>query len=84
MKLKFYMPSDKELLVDIVRMAYSITTERKIVIMPPFNKKDAIFLINSNFVNNNGSTSDSILPEHYAKPLNNCRVQYSKSQDEKV
>lgn len=69
MKLKFYIPSDKELPFDSLRLAYSTTSEHKIVTTPPFGKPVIIFFVNPNSVKNFGSTSGGILLGQHTEPL---------------
>lgn len=69
MQLKFYIPSNKDLPFDSIRLAYSTSAERKIVTTPPFGKPVIIFFINPDSVNNYSLTSQGVLLGQHTQPL---------------
>jgi len=69
MNLKFYIPPNKELPFDSIRLAYSTSTERKIVTTPPFGKPVIILFINPNSVNNYSAASKGVLLGQHTQPL---------------
>lgn len=69
MELKVYIPPDKELPFDSIRLGYTLTAESKIITTPPFGKPVIIFFINPGSVKNYGPTTDGILLGQHTEPL---------------
>ena len=69
LKLKIYIPPNKDLPFDSIRLAYSTKKESKIITTPPFGKPVVIFFINPNSVNNYDVTTDGILLGQHTAPL---------------
>lgn len=69
MNLKVYIPIDKALPFDSVRLAYSTSKEKKIVTTPPFGKPAILLFLNPNSVNNYSSTSKGVLLGQHTQPL---------------
>jgi AraC-like DNA-binding protein len=69
MKLKFYIPPDKKLPYDSIRLAYSSSPEKRIITTPPFGKPVLIFFINPGSVKNFSATSEGVLLGQHTRPL---------------
>lgn len=70
MKLKVYIPENKDLPFDSVRLGYSSTAnEQKVVKTPPFGRPVIIFFIRPNSVKNFGVSSDGVLLGQHTHPL---------------
>lgn len=69
MNLKVYIPANKTLPFDSVRLAYSSLKERKIVTTPPFGNPVIILFLNPNSVSNYSSTSNGVLIGQHTQPL---------------
>lgn len=69
MKLKIYIPPNKNLPFDSIRMGYSSSSEQKIIRTPPFGKPAVILFLNPNSVNNYSTESQGILLGQHTQPL---------------
>lgn len=69
MELKVYLPPDKELPFDSIRLAYTSLAESRIVTTPPFGKPVIIFFINPGSVKNYNSTLNGVLLGQHTQPL---------------
>lgn len=69
MNLKVYIPVNKSLPFDSVRLAFSSSTEKKIVTTPPFGKPVILLFLNPNSVNNYSATSKGVLLGQHTQPL---------------
>ncbi|MBK7149435.1 MAG: hypothetical protein IPH78_11600 [Bacteroidetes bacterium] len=69
MNLKFYIPPNKQLPFDSIRLGYSTSAERKVITTPPFGKPVIILFLNPNSVNNYGATANGLLLGQHTQPL---------------
>lgn len=69
MNLKFYIPPNKGLVFDSIRLAYGSNDEKKIITTPPFGKPVLILFLNPNSVNNYHHKSKGVLLGQHTQPL---------------
>lgn len=69
MNLKFYIPLNKKLPFDSIRLATSTSEEKKVVTSPPFGKPVIILFLNPNSVNNFQDNLKGVLLGQHTHPL---------------
>lgn len=69
MNLKVYIPPNKELPFDSIRLAYATSAEKKVVTTPPFGKPVIIFFIHPDSVANYDANAKGVLLGQHTHPL---------------